>query len=383
MFLDYFGYWLYNILFVFALYLIIAKRDYIVKHKREVLLILITLLFYSQYRRYGARLFTPLFEYSIDTLPIHFCRFSALMTLVYFITKNKFIKGFVYFQSGLGILSVLIPGGYFFIMTQEWRSFTYMVDHFILAIMPFFLIFIDGYKVNRRDLIISTTYSVVVPLAVLPWALATNYNAYYVLDGVFLKDIVGDNQTLIMVYMLVLLVLYNFLMYVAGQALENWSQKTYKESKHLFKPTYPWYVLGGIILTGIIVGVAFVRPVPAYLKTNANAYMERPVAVYSDDLVVYAGVGNNNEIFYFFEVLQDDVELEVYNADADEIIPALADDLVTRYIDSTDIGKTNILIFLITNDGQADETVEVLNLTVINDHSAFMDEYGNNLTYND
>lgn len=383
MFLDYFGYWLYNFIFVFAVYLIIAKRSFVIKHKREIILILITLLFYSQYRRYGARLFTPAFEFTIESLPIHFCRFSAVMTLVYLITKNKIIKGFVYFQSGLGILSVVVPGGFFFIMTQDWRSFTYMVDHFMLAIMPFFLVFIDDYKVNRRDLIISLVYSVVVPLAVLPLALATNYNAYYVLDGVFLRDVVGDNQTLIMVYLLALLVLYNFLMYYFGQAMEIWSKKTYKNEKDLFKPTYPWYLLGGFIVVGIIVGMVFIRPVPEYLKTEPEAYLERPVKVFGEDLFVYVGLGTNNELFYFFETTDAEQEIEIFTVDGDIINPYLAADTQTEFIDATDIGKRQILIFFIENDGTAEETVEVFTITVINDYSEFMDEYGNNLTYND
>lgn len=382
MFLDYFVYALYNLLFVFGVYLIIAKRAYLVKHKKEIVIVLITLLLYSQYRRYGAILFTPNVAYTIENLPIHFCRFSTVMTLVYLFTNNKIIKGFVYFQAGLGIASVVVPGGYFLTMTAEWRSYTYMVDHMILALMPFFLIFVDDYEVNRRDLIISTVYSVVVPLAVLPWALATGYNAYYVLDGVFLGGVV-ESQALIMVYMLVSLVLYNFLMYYLGQALKNWSTIKRKFGDKPFKPMYPWYAMGAVIVVGIVVGLAFVRPAPEFLQTDANSYLERPVAVFGEDLIVYAGVGTNNEIYYFFETKDEEQVIEFYNADAEQIFPRLAADTRTEYIDATDIGKTNILIFLVTDDGTAEESVSVFNLTVINDYTAFMDEYGSKLTYNE
>lgn len=382
MFLDSFVYWLYNAILLFSVYLIVAKRAFLLKHKKEIVVFLITILLYSQYRRYGARLFTPTFEYTIETLPIHFCRFSAVMTLIYLFTKNKIIKGFVYFQAGLGIFSVLIPGGFFLTMSYEWRSFTYMVDHMILAIMPFFLIFLDDYKVNRRDLIISIAYTVIVPIIVLPWALATDYNAYYVLDGVFLRDIVGDNQVLIIVYMLVVLVLYNFMMYVVGEALQNWSLKRYKREEDLFTPNYPWYLMGTLLVLGIVIAVFFVRPTPNYLTVDADSYLERPVQVFGEDVVVYAGVGENSEVYYFFEALDEEVEVEVYTVDVNQVYTFLAEDLHTVYIDTTNINTDQIIIMLVTIDEEQNRTVEMFTMEVINDYDQFMEEYENNLTLN-
>lgn len=382
MFLDSFAYWVYNAILIFSVYLIIAKRSFVIKHKKEIFVFLITVLLYSQYRRYGARLFTPTFEYTIDTLPIHFCRFSAVMTLVYLFTKNKIIKGFVYFQAGLGIFSVLIPGGYFFTMSQDWRSFTYMVDHMILAIMPFFLIFIEDYKVNRRDLIISIAYTVIVPLIVLPWALATNYNAYYVLDGVFLKGIVGDNQVLIMVYMFLVLVLYNFLMYVVGEALQNWSEKRYKNEDNPFFPSYPWYLMVGLVVIGLLISFFYVRPTPQYLTIDADSYLEQPVKVFGEDLVVYAGTGENDEVFYFFEALDEDVEVEVYTLETNQLQTFLADDLHTVYIDASNITNESIMILLVTLDDEQNRSIEVFTMDVIIDYNQFMEEYENNLTIN-
>lgn len=382
MFLDSFVYWVYNAILLFSVYLIVAKRAFLLKHKKEIVVFLITILLYSQYRRYGARLFTPTFEYTIETLPIHFCRFSAVMTLIYLFTKNKIIKGFVYFQAGLGIFSVLIPGGFFLTMSYEWRSFTYMVDHMILAIMPFFLIFLDDYKVNRRDLIISIAYTVIVPIIVLPWALATDYNAYYVLDGVFLRDIVGDNQVLIIVYMLVVLVLYNFMMYVVGEALQNWSLKRYKREEDLFTPNYPWYLMGTLLVLGIVIAVFFVRPTPNYLTVDADSYLERPVQVFGEDVVVYAGVGENSEVYYFFEALDEEVEVEVYTVDVNQVYTFLAEDLHTVYIDTTNINTDQIIIMLVTIDEEQNRTVEMFTMEVINDYDQFMEEYENNLTLN-
>lgn len=382
MFLDSFVYWVYNAILLFSVYLIVTKRTYIIKHKKEIFVFLITILLYSQYRRYGARLFTPTFEFTIETLPIHFCRFSAVMTLVYLFTKNKIVKGFVYFQAGLGIISVLIPGGYFFTMSYEWRSFTYMVDHMILAIMPFFLVFIEDYKVNRRDLIISIAYTVIVPLAVLPWALATDYNAYYVLDGVFLRDIVGENQVLIMVYMLLVLVLYNFLMYVVGEALQNWKEKRYKNGDNPFLPSYPWYLMAGLLVVGLLISFFFVRPTPSYLKVDAASYLERPIQVFGEDLVVYAGIGENDEVYYFFEALDENVEVEVYTLKTDQLQTFLAEDLHTVYIDSSNINNEGIMILLVTLDEDQNRSVEVFTMNVIIDYTQFMEEYESNLTIN-
>jgi uncharacterized membrane protein YwaF len=379
MILDYFVYALYNVLMLFAIYLIIVKREYVRTHKKEIVLILITLLLYSQYRRYGARLFTPVISFTIENLPIHFCRFSALMTLVYLISGNKILKGFVYFQAGLGVFSVLLPGGYFPTMTLEWRSFTYMVDHFILAIMPFFLIFIQDYRVNRRDLIVSLVYSIVVPLAVLPWALATDYNAYYVLDGVFLRSMVGDNQALILTLMLLTLVLYNFLMYVVGQGLANVSERHWEHGDKLFRPAYPWYVVSGFLAIGLLISAIIVRPVPAYLDEDADAYLARPIAYFGEDIVVYAGTGPGDAVFYFLEPLHDDFLIEIYTVDSDWIHGFLADDHRTKFFDATKVSKNQVLIYLVRDNGTSNETAEVYQLDIITDYEDFVSQYERSL----
>ncbi|MCK5387795.1 MAG: YwaF family protein, partial [Candidatus Izimaplasma sp.] len=225
MFLDYFTYYLYVLVTFFVIYIFIFKNDFAVKHKKEIFYLLLAMLFYTQYRRYGSRLFSGTFEYTIESLPIHFCRMSAVMTLLYLLTKNKIIKGFVFFQSGLGFLSVIFPGGLFFVLPYDWRTVTYLFDHFSLAIMPVFLVFLMDYVPNKRDFRISMIYSLVVPLLVLPIALYYDYNAYYVLDGVFIRDVVGDNQFLIMGIMLILLVMYNYLMWYIGLYLVKLKEK--------------------------------------------------------------------------------------------------------------------------------------------------------------
>lgn len=371
MFLDYFGYYLYNAITIFVIYLIIFKRDFVIKHKKEVIIAIITLLLYSQFRRYGARLFTPSFHYTIENIPLHFCRMSALMTALYLITKNKIVKGFVYFQAGLGVFSVLIPGGYFFIMTQDWRSYTYMVDHFVLAIMPFFLVFIEDYKVNKRDLTISLIYSNVMPIVVLPLALHTNYNAYYVLDGVFAKDIVGDNQFLIIVLMLFGLTLYNFLMYYVGQKLEKWSQKTYETSDQLFTPKWPWIAISSFIVVGVIIGIFFVRPVPIYLPEITQEYQAKPVVVQGIEYVVYKGLGDDGELYYFIEPLHADM-IKVFDQHGYRILTTETN-YNTVYFDAQDVSTDQIVMILYTNYGEDTETIKTFTLTIDRTKEEFWD----------
>ncbi len=380
MFLDFFTYYLYVILTFFIIYILIAKRDYIVKHKKEVLFFILALLLYTQYRRYGSRLFLGSFTYQIQNFPIHFCRMSALMTLVYLFTRNKYIMGFVFFQSGLGFLSVLVPDGLLLELPQDWRNLTFMWDHFVLAIMPVFLIFIMGYRPNKKDFKISMIYSLVVPLLVLPIAIATDYNAYYVLDGVFVKDIFGDNQLVIISVMLVLLVMYNYLMLFIGNWLVKISNRREGITSSLFNPIYPWALVIGYIVIGISIGIFFVRSVPDYLIDIPDSYIGKPHQIYNEELAIYHGI-KDGEVYYFVESIVDK-DLIVMNTDGSSIVYNTIENGSVVYFSTLQIDVDQVIIVIIDNIGEEDEESTAYAITIENDYDDFMNEYENKLTIN-
>ncbi len=379
MFLDYFTYYLYVMVTFFVIYLFIFKNDFSVKHKREIFYLILGILFYTQYRRYGARLFAGTFEYHIENLPIHFCRMSALMTLLYLLTKNKIVRGFVFFQSGLGFLSVVIPGGLFFILPYDWRAVTYLFDHFTLAIMPVFLVFIMDYVPNKRDFRISLVYSIVVPLLVLPIAIHYDYNAYYVLDGVFIKDVVGDNQFLITSIMMVLLIVYNYLMWYLGKYLVALKEKRKGIKTSLFKPLYPWVIVGGYLVIGLLISFFYFGKTPTYLKEIPDAYISRPYKSIEEKLVIYQAV-KDGELYYFIEV-RNDQDIVISSFD-NQVIQQTYDRENNVVYFSADNLDDQIMIQLISNRGEENESYNVYVLNIENDYVQFLEDKGNKLITN-
>jgi len=279
------------------------------------------------------------------------------MTMIYFITKNKYVAGFVFFQSGLGFLSIIVPGGHFLTLSENYRNLSYIYDHYLLSIMPVLLVFIMGYVPNKRDMYRSMIYSVVVPMALLPYALATGSNAYYVLDGVLIKAVFGSNQFVISTVFIILIVLYNYIMYVIGTWLHKKAQKEPVE-RPFFKPIWPFVALASYIVIGITIGIFFIRSVPDYLVDNTTSYDRNPISYFDEWALKYNAVMDGKDVS-FIEIINDKKfdDVAAFDINGNEIPISTIDGVF--YYEREDSTTERIIIILYGNRGEENEKIRV------------------------
>lgn len=149
--------------FFFSLWAIFNKREFISKHKKTIISVAMVLLVWTQFARYAGVFFEEdttwsflIFNFKVKAfswgthLPFYICRLSVVVLLYYTITKDKRVESFLFFWGATGIAGVLYPNSIdiyeIYILTE-----TFFIDHFLLAITPFFLVVYQGYKPSKKD----------------------------------------------------------------------------------------------------------------------------------------------------------------------------------------------------------------------------------------
>lgn len=353
MYLDYFSWGLYVLLTIMTLYIITYKKEFIREHRTEILFLFVGLLLYSQYSRYGDRLFTTNFSYDLKDIPMNYCRWSAILVVVYAFTKNKYVAQFLYFQAGFAFFSVIFPGGDFFMLTQNHRALGYIYDHYVIAMMPLFLIFIDGIKPSKKAMYVSIAYSLIIPFALLPYALASGHNAYYILDGVFIPLVFGNNQVVISIVYILGTLAYNFVMYKLSFFLIKKGAEERKEA--MFKPLYPWVIMGSYLVIGLIVGSFFINNVPSFIEDNTDTHNKEAIKQLDEFANIFEGTIDGDVVF-FIEIVEKYEELVIMDEDGN-FLPVLSDKNVFYY-QQDDSQTDHVIIILYKNKDLENEKVK-------------------------
>lgn len=99
-------------------------------------------------------LFTVLYDGSFsvkEDLPLHICRFTALMLPLVVFTKNRTLLGVFYFWITAGTFNAVVTPDIDFGF-PHWSYWSYWILHAGLLIIPMFYVFNLEIKINRRDL---------------------------------------------------------------------------------------------------------------------------------------------------------------------------------------------------------------------------------------
>lgn len=350
MYIDYFS-WALSVLLMFLLiYLTISKQNSIKKHKKEIIFFALALLLYSLYLRYVERIFDPRFSYDIKDLPTAYCRISVILAAIYLITKNKYIGQFLFFQAGFGVFSVIFPGTDFFYLTAQHRNIGYVYDHIFLSVLPFFIVLIMGVTPSKKAFYISWAYCIIVPFALLPYALATDTNAFYILDAAFAEMVFGNNQVLISIIYIIGVSLYNIVMYYLSKYLVT-LRKPDGEPEPFFKPISLWITLTTILVVGIFLGQVVIDQTPQTIKDLTNTYVDYPIRTMEEFGYVYEGENDDGAI-YFVEIIKRFEEIEVIDLEGNHLTVTEQDGIFIY--DLEDAETNEVIIFLYKNKGTED-----------------------------
>lgn len=162
---PYIIYAFFVLLTAFVVYAIFNYKTFIDKHKKKILLIISILLIWTQLARYLGVLFRDGFDFT-ENLPFYMCRLSVLVLLFYTLTGNKKVESFLFYWGATGLAGVIYPNGP--IDNIANLTETFYIDHFLLAVTPFFLVVYEGYQPSKKDLFTITGIMALILYAFIP-----------------------------------------------------------------------------------------------------------------------------------------------------------------------------------------------------------------------
>lgn len=196
---SYIIYVVYVLSAVFTIHAIFTKTEFISKHRNKIFLIVSILLIWTQFARYiGIVVGTEetwsfwflnfkIDAFSVQThLPFYVCRLSVLVLLYYALTKDKRVRPFLFFWGATGLAGVLYPNGevYNIVNLKE----TFFIDHFLLAVTPFYLVVYEKYIPSFKDVIKIVCLMAVILYIFIPINHLLGSDYFYLLD----QSIFGD-----------------------------------------------------------------------------------------------------------------------------------------------------------------------------------------------
>ncbi|AIO18423.1 Integral membrane protein [Candidatus Izimaplasma bacterium HR1] len=210
--------------FVFSIGAIFYRKEFITKHKKTIMNIAMVLLIWTQVARYAGIFFEQdttwslwFFNFKITSfsyashLPFYMCRLSVLVLLYYLVTKDKRVESFLFYWGATGLAGVIYPNGEIiniFNLTE-----TFFIDHFLLAIAPFFIIVYQGYRPSKKDafIIAGLMFAILtlfIPINNVMTNVLTSSNGeevlvdyFYVKDQSIVKVVLGNIPSILFVFM--------------------------------------------------------------------------------------------------------------------------------------------------------------------------------------
>ena len=132
-------------------------------------------------------------------------------------------------------------------------------------------------------------------------------------------------------------------------------------------------------MIGLLISFFYFGKTPTYLKEIPDAYISRPYKSTQEKLVIYQAV-KDGELYYFIEV-RNDQDIVVLSFD-NQVIQQTYDSTNNVVYFSANNLDDQILIQLISNKGEENESHSVFVLNIENDYLQFIEDNGNKLITN-
>lgn len=160
-------------------------------------------------------------------IPLQICYLTSFIYMYYYVSKDRRSLPFLHIFGFLGVGALVIPG-HAFSFTNIW-SYVFMIDHIILALLPFYLIVAHKYYPEYK-----TVNSVFIPLFILfilsiPLSNIMGANYFFLIENPITNDALSPWIVLIVQGILI----YGFSyfatylgQFVMGKAYEEYRTKT-------------------------------------------------------------------------------------------------------------------------------------------------------------
>ncbi|MCF7925168.1 MAG: YwaF family protein [Candidatus Izimaplasma sp.] len=134
---------------------------------------------YTQLTRYVFALFRDGFLIN-ESLPFYVCRISSVILLYYFFTKDRRVMPFLFFWGATGLAGIIYPNGP--IDNIANLTETFFIDHYLLAITPFYLVLYESYVPTKKDVYKITVLMAIMLYIFIPINYVLNTDYFYLKD---------------------------------------------------------------------------------------------------------------------------------------------------------------------------------------------------------
>lgn len=186
---PYFVYSVYVLFTAFSIYSIFTKKEWFHKNRNSIFIVVAVLLTWTQIARYLVVYLNGNFDLE-ENLPFFMCRISVLVLAYYSYTKDKKMHSFLFYWGALGLAGVLYPNGP--ISNIANLTETFFIDHYLLTIIPFYLVSIEGYQPIKKDMFFITGLMGIILLLFIPINDWMNADYFYLADQSIFSEIVPN-----------------------------------------------------------------------------------------------------------------------------------------------------------------------------------------------
>lgn len=217
---PYLVYSVYVLFTAFSIYAIFTKKDWFKRNRNIIFIIVSVLLTWTQIARYFVVYLNGNFTLE-SSLPFFMCRISVLVLLYYAYTKDNRMHSFLFYWGALGIAGVLYPNGP--IDNIANLTETFFIDHYLLTIIPFYLVSIEGYQPIKKDMFFIAGLMGVILFLFIPINNWIDADYFYLADQSIFAVIIPNAPIplFILVHTLMALVFFNFYYMWFGKKQES------------------------------------------------------------------------------------------------------------------------------------------------------------------
>ncbi len=164
-----------------------------------------------------------------DSLPLFTCRTAVYLLLLYFITKNKFIKSIAVYWSLFGGIVAFIYPSLFEYKFPHYTNFSFFIYHMLLILLGFSIVVFDNYQFDMKGFknvaIFTVVYLIIVRFLVVNLIDGSNY--CYLRESPIFRDALANINTYIYSLIVILAnIAIFYIMYTISRLLQTNSKAT-------------------------------------------------------------------------------------------------------------------------------------------------------------
>ena len=175
----------YVLIIVSLLILVILNRKRLRIYAKQLRIILLMLTLFQQVLLYSWYVIVTGFDFA-QALPLHLCRISTLLSLIYFIRKNNDLMDIVFYFGLFAYGSFALPIAIHPI--THALGISYLINHSLTLLLPFIAYYAFDWKPKRKNLHLAISYFLIYFIIAVVANTLFDGNYFYLVKRPFLSQ---------------------------------------------------------------------------------------------------------------------------------------------------------------------------------------------------